>query len=302
MKKVGMVLEGGGQRGIFTSGVLDYFMEKKLKVPYVLGVSAGACNAVDYVSGQILRTKECMLDAQLNYELYGVHTMMKTRHFMNMDLIFDDFPNRYYPFDYKAFARSPMRCVLEATNCLTGKPVYLEEYRDRQRLMDACRASSSLPFAASPVKLDGVPLMDGGISDSIPVRKAIREGYRYNIVILTRPRGYRKKEEPGSSVKLARMYYRKYPGLSRALKSRNQVYNRTMELLEHLEKRGRVFLICPSLPSVSRTEKDLEKLEDFYWHGYEEAKRLYPQLREWLSRREECVSRKRYLMREGSKL
>ena len=93
MKKAGMILEGGGQRGIFTSGVLDYLMEKKVQVPYVLGVSAGACNAVDYVSNQILRTKECMLDAQLDNELYGIRTMVETKHFMNMDLIFDEFPN-----------------------------------------------------------------------------------------------------------------------------------------------------------------------------------------------------------------
>ncbi|HIR27382.1 MAG TPA: patatin family protein [Candidatus Choladousia intestinigallinarum] len=299
MKKVGMILEGGGQRGIFTSGVLDYFMEKKLKVPYVLGVSAGACNAVDYVSGQILRTKECMLDAQMDYELYGFHTMMKTKHFMNMDLIFDDFPNRQYPFDYEAFAKSPMRCVLEATNCITGRPAYIEEYKDRQRLMDACRASSSLPFAASPVMVDGIPMMDGGISDSVPIRKAIREGYDSNIVILTRPRGYRKKEKPDKTIKLAKMYYRKYPGLSKALLNRNYVYNRTMELLEHLEERGRVFLICPSAPTVKRTEKDLEKLEDFYWHGYEEAKRLYPSLKEWLKQQEECISKKRYYIRRS---
>ncbi len=293
-----MILEGGGQRGIFTSGVLDYFMERKLKVPYVLGVSAGACNAVDYVSGQILRTKECMLDAQIDNELYGFQTMMKTKYFMNMDLIFDDFPNRQYPFDYEAFARSPMRCVLEATNCLTGKPVYIEEYLNRKRLMDACRASSSLPFAASPVMVDGIPMMDGGISDSVPIRQAIREGYDYNIVILTRPRGYRKRERPDKTIKLAKMCYRKYPGLSRALMNRNYVYNRTMELLEHLEERGRVFLIHPSASSVKRTEKDLEKLEDFYWHGYEEAERLYPQLKEWLSRREECISKKRYYIRQ----
>ena len=126
MKKAGMILEGGGQRGIFTGGVLDFLMEQKLKVPYVIGVSAGACNAVDYVSGQILRTKECMLDAQLDNELFGLRTMLKTRYFMNMDLIFDQFPNRDYPFDFGAYVKSPMRCVLVTTNCLTGRAEYIE--------------------------------------------------------------------------------------------------------------------------------------------------------------------------------
>ena len=297
MKKVGMILEGGGQRGIFTSGVLDYFMERRLVVPYVIGVSAGACNAVDYVSGQILRTKECMLDAQLDYELYGFRTMVKTRHFMNMDLLFDQFPYHDYPFDFKAFAKSPTRCLLAATNCMTGRAQFFEEYRDKARLMDICRASSSLPFAAAMAQIDGVPMMDGGIADSVPVRKAIADGFDYNIVILTRGHGYYKKESNASMMKLAKLAYRKYPGLARALMMRNHVYNREMDLINRLEKQGKIFAIRPTVPCVSRTETDLEKLEDFYWHGYELAKKIYPELKEWLAKREECVSRKRLLVR-----
>ncbi|MDY3249013.1 MAG: patatin family protein [Candidatus Choladocola sp.] len=294
MKKVGMILEGGGQRGIFTSGVLDYLMGEKLMVPYVVGVSAGACNAVDYVSGQILRTKECMLDAQLDHELYGVRTMMKTKYFMNMDLIFDQFPNHDYPFDFKEYVKSPMRCLLVTTNCLTGKAEYIEEYRNRERMMAACRASSSLPFAAPMVKVDGIPMMDGGLADSVPIRKAIADGFDYNIVILTRRKGYYKSESQ-KSVKLAKLYYRKYPMLARAIIQRNHNYNRTMDLIERLEEKGQVFVIRPTMPCVSRTERDLEKLEDFYWHGYSLAEQLYPDLKEWLAEREECVSRKRLL-------
>lgn len=295
MKKVGLILEGGGQRGIFTSGVLDFFMERKLMVPYVIGVSAGACNAVDYVSGQILRTKECMLDAQLDHELYGWQTMMKTKYFMNMDLIFGEFPDNQYPFDFKAYVKSPMRCLLATTNCLTGKVEFIEEYRNRDRLMTACRASSSLPIASPMVRIDGVPMMDGGIADSVPVRRAIEDGFDYNIVVLTRRRGYYKDESRDLMMRLAKVYYRRYPQFAKALLMRDHNYNRTMDLLERLEKKGRVFIIRPAMPTVSRTEKDLEKLEDFYWHGYQEAQRIYPQLREWLSQREECVSRKRLL-------
>lgn len=298
MKKAGMILEGGGQRGIFTSGVLDCLMGKKLQVPYVLGVSAGACNAVDYVSGQILRTKECMLDAQLDYELYGMQTMLRTKYFMNMDLIFDQFPNHIYPFDFEAFVKSPMRCVLTTTNCLTGKAAFIEEYRDYNRLMQACRASSSLPFAAPIVKVDGIPMMDGGIADSVPVHRAIEDGFDYNIVILTRGRGYYKKES-SSSMKLMKLYYRKYPKLAYALSQRNHIYNRQMDLIDRLERQGRVFVIRPVKPCVSRTERDLERLEDFYWHGFEMAEQLYPALKDWLDAREECVSRKRILRRKN---
>lgn len=287
MKKAGMILEGGGQRGIFTSGVLDYLMGQKLEVPYVIGVSAGACNALDYVSGQILRTKECMLDAQLDHELYGVRTMMKTKYFMNMDLIFDQFPNHDYPFDFETYAKSPTRCLLAVTNCLTGKAEFIEEYKDSARVMAACRASSSLPFAAPAVEIDGIPMMDGGIADSVPVRKAIDDGYAYNIVILTRKRGYYKKES-SRSMKLARLYYRRYPRLAAALMRRNHIYNRTMALIEHLEQRGKLFVIRPEEVSVSRTERNLEKLEDFYWHGYSKGEEMYPALCDWLSVREEC--------------
>lgn len=298
MKKAGMILEGGGQRGIFTSGVLDYMMTKKLKVPYVIGVSAGACNAVDYVSGQILRTKECMLDAQLDYELYGLRTMLKTKYFMNMDLIFDQFPNHIYPFDFEAYAKSPTRCLLAATNCQTGKAEFIEEYRDRERLMRACRASSSLPFASPAVRVDQNPMMDGGIADSVPVQKAIEDGYDYNIIILTRRKGYYKKESGSGTMRLVKLYYRKYPMLARALIQRNHNYNRTMDLIDRLEKQGRVFVIRPEAPCVSRTERDLEKLEDFYWHGFAMGEKLYPQLRAWLALRDECISQKRAMLRK----
>ena len=296
MKKVGMILEGGGQRGIFTSGVLDYLMEKKLEVPYVIGVSAGACNAVDYVSGQILRTKECMLDAQLDYELYGVKTMVKTKYFMNMDLIFDQFPNHDYPFDFKAYVKSPTRCLLTVTNCLTGRAEFIEEYKDRERMMAACRASSSLPFASPMVEVDGVPMMDGGIAYSVPIKKAIADGFDHNIVILTRRKGYYKKEGNSSTVRLAKLYYHRYPNLAKALMQRGHAYNREMDLIDQLEKQGKVFVIRPEMPCVSRTERDLEKLEDFYWHGYEEAEKNYAKLKEWISQRDECVSRKRMLI------
>ena len=291
MKKVGLILEGGAQRGIFTSGVLDYFMEQKFQVPYVLGASAGSCNGISYVSGQALRTKECMLDAQLDNELYGVRTMLRTGHFMNMDLIFNRFPNELYPFDFDTYEKSPMRCLMTTTNCLTGKAEYLEEYQDHEKINRICRASSSMPFAAPVVEIDGVPMMDGGIADSIPVRKAIDDGYDFNIVILTRQRGYLKKEKSNSS-KLARICFRKYPKLVKAIMNRNKIYNHTMALVDHLEQKGKAFVIRPDEVMVSRTEKDLEKLERFYWHGYEKAKEIWPTLQDWLAVREECESSK----------
>lgn len=293
MKKAGMILEGGGQRGVFTAGVLDYLMEQKFEVPYVLGVSAGAVNAIDYVAGQQLRTKECMIDAQLDHDLYGVKTMLKTKYFMNMDLMFDTFPKEYNPFDFKAYAKSPMRCLMGVTNCRTGKAEFFEDYSSEARVTAICRASSSLPFAAPVVEIDGTPYLDGGIADSVPVHKAMEDGYDYNIVILTRGKGYYKKEKSSATVKLMKLGYRRYPNLAKTYMNRGHIYNRQMDQIERLEKQGRVFVIRPTIPCVGRTERDLEKLEDFYWHGYETAKQMYPQLKAWMEKREECVSPKR---------
>lgn len=285
MKKAGLILEGGGQRGVFTSGVLDYMMEKELKLPYVIGVSAGSCNAVDYVSWQPYRTKRCMIDSQKNYHLYSAKNIIKTGYYIDMDLIFNQFPNRIYPFDFDTYFNSKTRCLMTVTNCLTGRPEYIEENSDVIRMMAACRASSSLPFVSPMVKVDGKPMMDGGLADSIPIQKATKDGYKYNILVLTRPKGYRKpSERPGKTVKLAKRVYKDYPMLVKALALRNRRYNRTMDIIEALEEKGRVFVIRPNIACVHRTERNISKLEHFYEHGYETMKAQWEALETWLKR------------------
>lgn len=288
MKKAGLVLEGGGERGVFTSGVLDYMMEENFKLPYVIGVSAGACNAVGYVSWQPCRTKRCMIDSQKKYHLYSAKNILKTGYYIDMDLIFNQFPTNDYPFDFKTYADSGIRCLMTVTNCLTGKPEYIEETKDSNRMMAACRASSSLPFVSPMVDIDGKPMMDGGLTDSIPIQRATKDGFKYNVLVLTRPKGYRKSsEKPGKTVKLAKRIYKAYPMLVRALALRNRRYNKTMEIIEQLEAKGRVFVIRPTIPCVGRTEKNIGKLEHFYEHGYETMKKEWPKLQEWLKRTEE---------------
>lgn len=287
MKHVGMVLEGGGQRGVFTSGVLDYIMEKGLKVPYVIGVSAGACNAVDYVSQQIGRTRECMIDAQKKYNYFTFRNFLRTGYFFDMDMVFDQFPNKLVPFDFDTYMASDIRCVMTATNCRTGMPAYIEDKQDKKRMMDACRASSSLPFVAPMVKVDGIPMLDGGLSDSIPVKHAMSEGYRDNIVILTKVKGYRKPEEPGKAYKMARVAYKEYPHLVNALKYRNASYNKTIEYIEKLENMGRIFVIRPQFDGVGRVEKNVEKLNAFYQHGYDYMKENYEKLLQWMETKQE---------------
>lgn len=281
MRKTGLILEGGGTRGVFTAGVLDYLMEEELYLPYVIGVSAGACNAVNYVSHQPGRTKKCTIDYLAAGSYVGLKYLIRNHSLFNMELIFDIFPNTIFPFDYDRFFRSPQTCILTATNCLTGEAAYLQEKESRERLMQICRASSSLPIVSPMVYVDGVPMLDGGVADSIPLRKALRDGIRHNVIVLTRERGYRKKPA-GKSLRMARIMYQKYPKLVQGIKDRAAVYNRTMELIENLEARGHVFVIRPQVPVVKNTEDDRQVLTAFYQHGYDYAREIFPQLKNYL--------------------
>ena len=281
-ENAGLILEGGGNRGVFTAGVLQYFMERQLNLPYVIGVSAGACNAVNYVSNQPFRSRECMIDAQQKYPYTGLKQFLKQRTVFNMDLLFDDFPNKLVPFDYQTFFQSDKTCYFVATNCLTGQAEYLEERKSKQRLMAICRASSSLPLMAHMVDVDGTPMLDGGMADSIPICRALRDGYKKNVLILTRPKGYRKKTNSRYN-RLVRIAYRNYPKLVRTTLRRPLVYNRTLEFIEHHEEKGHLFVIRPQIPVVRSTETQTDLLQKFYDHGYEYARQIYPDLCKYLN-------------------
>ncbi len=277
IERTGMVLEGGGSRGIFTAGAIDYLIEQDMKIPYVIGVSAGACNAVDYVSGQIGRTRECMIVKEKAYRYVSMRNMIKQKSLFDMDMIFDKFPNQYIPFDYDVFFHSGMICEITVTNCITGKAEYYSERRDKERLMQLCRASSSLPVAAPMVFMNGVPYLDGGIGNSIPIGRSIRVGNRKHIVILTRKEGYRKRTDNRKAAFIKR-YYRGYPRLIQSILRRPYVYNRTLDLMDELEKQGKIFVIRPRDKIISKVERKPEKLEEFYRHGYEQMKERFDDL------------------------
>jgi predicted patatin/cPLA2 family phospholipase len=283
MKKTGLILEGGATRGVFTSGALDYLMEQNLYFPYVIGVSAGSCNAVDYVSKQIGRTRDCMIHKEKEYSYINMRNVIKNRSLFDMDMIFDKYPNEIFPFDYDTFFASDIKCEIVATNCLTGKAEYFEEKSKKERLMAICRASSSMPVVAPAVKIDGVPYLDGGLADSIPIRHALKAGYKKNVVILTRNPGYRKKEKK----KLNQIYiaaYRKYPELLRAIYRRAYEYNRTLDLIDRLEREGRIFVVRPQAKTVSRAERNYDTLMNFYQHGYDHMKERYGEMLEYLDK------------------
>lgn len=270
--RTALVLEGGGLRGVFTCGVLDCFMDHGIRFPFTVGVSAGACNGLSYMSGQRGRARSSNIDLMEKYHYVGFKYLLTQGCIMDFKLLFEDFPEKIIPYDYDAYFSNPDRFVMVTTNCLTGKAEYFEEKSSPERVMDIVRASSSLPFVTKITYVDGIPMLDGGIADSIPVRYALEQGYEKLVVILTRNKGYRKK---ASKMRIARAMYRKYPDLQRALSNRNAIYNQTMDLIEKLEDEGKISVIRPVRPvEVGRMEKDTAKLSALYQEGYDIALKL----------------------------
>lgn len=285
MVKATLVLEGGATRGVFTSGALDYLMEKDFYTSYVIGVSAGSCNAVGYVSKQPGRTRDCMIQKDKEYSYYyGFRKFIKEKSLMDMDMVFDRYPNEIYPFDYDTYFASDIECEIVTTNCVTGRAEYMTEDSDKQRLMKICRASCSMPLICPMVNVDGIPYLDGGLADSIPIERAMEIGNGKSIVILTRNPGYRKKMPSRATVQLYRRAYKKYPNLIRSIVNRSIVYNRTMKLLEQQETEGKIFVLRPLIPTVSRLEKDYDALMHFYEHGYRLMRKQYDELMRFLEK------------------
>jgi predicted patatin/cPLA2 family phospholipase len=244
-------------------------MDKGIRFPFTVGVSAGACNGLSYMSGQRGRAKASNIDLMEEHHYVGVKYLFTQGCIMDFKLLFEDFPEKIIPYDYGSYFSNPDRFVMVTTNCLTGKAEYFEEKSSSKRVMDIVRASSSLPFVSPISYVDGIPMLDGGIADSIPVEYAMSQGYEKLVVVLTRNKGYRKKE---GAMHIAKLAYRKYPELQRALAERNAINNRTMDLIERLEEEGRIIVIRPIRPiEVSRTEKDTAKLTALYNEGYQVA-------------------------------
>jgi len=267
-----LVLEGGGMRGIFTIGVLDNFMDRGIRFPYIIGVSAGACNALSYMSNQRGRAKFSNIDMMEKYNYIGFRHLVTQGNIMDFDLLFHKLPEEIYPYDYDALARCPERLEIVTTSCLTGKACYFEEKNNPKRVIDIVKASSSLPFVCPIAYVDGVPMADGGVADSIPVERAMSQGFTRPVIVLTRNKGYRK---PAKGTKVPFFMYRKYPKLKEAIRNRNAIYNRQGELVEKMEAEGSAIVIRPERPiEVSRMERDINKLHALYQEGYNLAAKI----------------------------
>ncbi|MGI5895056.1 MAG: patatin-like phospholipase family protein [Candidatus Merdivicinus sp.] len=270
--KRGLVLEGGGMRGLYTAGVLDYFMDAGITFDYCIGVSAGACHATSYLSCQRGRSFR-VNTAYLQDERYlGLKNFLKTGSMFGMDFIFDKIPNELDPFDYETFLKTKCEFYAGVTDVATGKPAYfgVEAMNHDATVL---RASSAIPVFSPIVEFRGRKFLDGGTSDPIPVKKALADGCDSLVIVLTQHRGYVKSPEKFRQV--YKHLYGKYPEMVATLDRRHQVYNDAKKLAFELEKEGKAIVIAPEEPvGLDRFEKDLRKLRALYEKGYNQAKRI----------------------------
>ena len=278
-QKTGLVLEGGGMRGIYTAGVLDLFMDQGVDFDGVIGVSAGAIHGCTFLSKQRGRNIRYYKKYCRDWRFMSLRNLFFTGDIAGEKFCYHTLPEKLDPYDYKAFNNNPAEFYVGCSNVETGKPEYLH-LTDMKRQIDYLRASASLPLVSKIVNAGGKKLLDGGCTDSIPVKAFMKLGYERNAVVLTRHKGYRKKAEGTGFTELV---YRRYPAFVKAVKERPVVYNRTLDEIEVLEDIGRAFVIRPSRPlTIGRMEKDPQKLQRVYELGYQDAARCLLDLLSWI--------------------
>ena len=278
MNKVGLILEGGGMRGIYTAGVLDFFIEKNIEVDLVVGVSAGGCHAASYLSKQYKRAFHTNVDYLHDKNYLSFSNLIKTGSMFGMDMMFNKIPNGLYPYDHETFKKSKSEFVVVTTNCETGRAEYFT-LTDMKKEILYLQASCSIPMFANIVEIDGYKLVDGGISDSIPIEYAIKRGCNKNIVILTRDKTYIKNKVNSVATSLLKRKYKEYPNLVKSIENRHISYNKSLDLVKELEKTNNALVIRPkSVVKVSQVEKNYDKLYNLYMDGYNDAKESYDRI------------------------
>ncbi len=280
MFQAGLVLEGGGFKGVYTSGVLDFFLDKGINFSSCYGVSAGACSLCSFLSGQRGRSYHVTVDYLEDKNYCSLYSLIKTGDLFGADMCYHKIPEELYPYDYEAYEKYQGTFYSVVTNIESGQPEYIP-VKDMKNEIDVVRASASLPLVSRNVSFQGKLYLDGGISDAIPLRQSIKDGNHKNVVIMTKEVGYRRK--PSSMISLIKLRYRKYPKVYELMKNRHIAYNETLDFIEEQVKKGSTFLIQPRKASeVGRIEKDRVKLKALYEEGYQEAKECYEDLMKFL--------------------
>ena len=265
-KGTALILEGGGMRGVFTAGVLDAFLKRGIFFDYVAGTSAGASNGLSYASRQFGRAKFCNIDVLKLHNYIGLKYLFTQRCVMDFNYLFGDLPMRVCSFDFSAYLKSG-RFILTATDCRTGKPAYFDTPKTPKALLAACRASCSMPVVCPMVEIDSRKYLDGGIVDPVPYARALKDGCKKLVIVLTRPRGYRKKPQWQY---LGKLFFN-YPALREALIKKSAVYNAQMDEIDAMEDSGRAVVIRPKMMFASRLTSDPKLLFSFYSHGIKRA-------------------------------
>ncbi|MGM0548224.1 MAG: patatin-like phospholipase family protein [Bacillota bacterium] len=279
-----LVLEGGGMRGSFTAGIIDYLLENNIYFDYTIGVSAGANNGANYTSRQRQRNKKIFTDLVEDKRYMGIKNLIKEGSYFGMDFLFHQLPHEILPFAYNSFKNSSTTLKVAATECSSGEIRYFEpqKYDELNKIDKIFKASSSLPLVSNPVEIEGACYLDGGIKDSIPIKKALADGYQNIVVVLTREKGYRKT--PVKAKFLLDFFLRKYPNLVQDLKERYKVYNQTLNLIEKKEKAGEIFVFRPEEIKIDRFSRDAEELEKLYQSGYNLAQNESLKFENWLKK------------------
>ena len=282
MIKAALVLEGGALRGMYTSGVLDTFLKNNMEFECVAGVSAGALNAMSYISKQPGRSAKINLEYCDDPRYIGRKAFIKNKGIIGYDYLFGDISEDKVPFDFKSFENTNQRFVIVTTNCEKAETEYLEKSNCND-LFKAAQASSSMPLASAMVEINNNHYLDGAVTTSIPVKWALEQGYEKIVVVLTRDKTYRKPMISDKMKKLYKLAYHKYPELIEKLNTMPERYNKLQEELLELEKEGKIFIIRPEKEvTVSRLEKDKTKLENLYKEGISEAEKNLEALKEYL--------------------
>ena len=282
MYQAGLVLEGGGMKGIYTAGVLDFFLDKEIEFSNCYGVSAGACCLCSYLSGQRKRAYRINVDYLEQKAYCSVESLLKTGDLFGVDMCYGLIPDYLDPYDYDAFNRYQGNAYAVVTNIKTGEAEYMP-LKDMHQDTIAVRASSSLPLLSRNVKIGDELYLDGGISDSIPIRRSMKDGNRKNVVILTKEEGYVRLPAKGTELALIRARYMRYPKVYECMRERHLTYNNTLQYIEEMQSQGKVFVIRPKQKSnVGRIEKDKAKLDALYEEGYRDAENCYLELLDYL--------------------
>lgn len=280
MYHAGLILEGGGMRGVYTAGVLDAFLEENIEFSSIYGVSAGSCHACSYMSKQKGRAYRVNVDYLDDPNYCGVKSYLKTGNVFGADMLYSQIPNVLDPFDYEEFKKYPGKFFAVLTNEETGEPEYIR-VKDLKKQMWAVRASSSLPLVSKTVVVKGRHYLDGGIADSIPIRRSIEAGNEKNVVILTREDSYRKA--PNELMPLMKLRYSHSKAFLEKAENRHIRYNETLDYLKKEEEEGRVFIIRPSEKvNVGRVEKNKDKLEHLYNIGLEDGRKSMEAMKKYL--------------------